>query len=214
MGPTGEARDRTRDRGCDNDPALIRSLEVRQAGFDGKKGPLEVGCHHVVPVLRGEFLDLGLRKDPGIGAQDVDATVGSGGRLRHGLHVREIGYVRGMALRRSPGAADLLGASLRLVAVAGHDKDLAAVPGKDLGDSLADTLARPGYDDGPACDRCQHDASPQRCWMNLSDGRTPLPQRPPEFTPIAALLPRSFSPSRCTRGGRSWRESRVPRSSK
>src|SRR5262245_40339302 len=120
-----------------------------------------------------------------------------------------------MTLRRSPGAADLLGASLRLVAVAGHDKDLAAVPGKDFGDSLADTLARSGYNDGPACDRCQHDASPQRGWMNLSDGRTPLPQRPPEFTPFAILLCRErSSPSRCRRGGQFWRESRVLRSSK
>src|SRR5262245_24064658 len=119
-----------------------------------------------------------------------------------------------MTLRRSPGAADLLGASLRLVAVAGHDKDLATVPGKDLGDSLADTLARPGYDDGPACDRCQHDASPQRGWMNLSDGRTPVAQRPPEFIRSRHSCPPRSSPSRLTPGGRSWRESRVPRSSK
>ena len=75
MRPAGKAGDRTRDRGGDDDPASGGFLQVGHASFHGEERALQIGGEHCVPLLGRHVLDPRLRKDPGIGAEHVDAAI-------------------------------------------------------------------------------------------------------------------------------------------
>ena len=62
---------------------------MRQAGLDRQESALEVGAENLVPLVRRHVLDLRLRKDAGIGAEDIDAAVPLGRGRGHLFERRE-----------------------------------------------------------------------------------------------------------------------------
>ena len=128
MRPAGKAGDRTRDRGGDDDPASGGFLQVGHAGFHGEERALQIGGEHCVPLLGRHVLDPRLRKDPGIGAEHVDAAIPPRRALRHLLQLGDVGHV-GYGVARI--AAEFLRRGFRLGVVPRDDRDLRAVPGED-----------------------------------------------------------------------------------
>ena len=156
MGPAGIAGHRPGDRRGEDDPAAVALLERRQAGLHRDEGALEVGAENLVPFLRRHRLELRLREDAGIGAEDVETAValdgGGGGRF----HRRKIADVGGESRSLAARLAEFAGGRLGRVDVPGNDQHPGAVPGKDPRDALADPLARPGDDGRLAVKRREH----------------------------------------------------------
>ena len=162
MRPAGKAGDRTGDRGGDDDAALAGRLEGRDAGLDAQERALEVGRHDMVPVLRAHVDQLDLRKDAGIGAQDVDAAEGRLRRLDKALHLIPVGDVAKMHLGGAAGIADFFHRRLGGFRAARRDHDLGALRGENLGDALADALGGAGDDGGAAGDGGEHGISSRK----------------------------------------------------
>ena len=175
------------------DPASGGFLEVGHAGFHGEERALQIGGEHCVPLLGRHVLDPRLRKDPGIGAEYVDAAIQPRRALRHLL---QLGEVRHVGYGGARIAADFLRRGIRLVAVPRDDRDLRAVPSEDPRDALTDALARTSDDDGFSRNRCKHAPPPSDVvapTMLLDRRRrTPRPRRGAAFG--TAVRPRHAAP--------------------
>ena len=132
------------------DDAALRPIFLRygHAGLHRQEGALEIGVDHLVPLLARHVLELGRRKDAGIGAEHVEAAMAV---LTAAFAIFSMlsSLVTSAAkagcaaltefLRPRPSAWSRWRATI---------STLAAGFGEDAGDALADALAAAGDDDG------------------------------------------------------------------
>ncbi len=154
--PGNRSGDRRRN---DNAPLAAR-FQSWQACVDREKGAFEIDVEHLIPVGHAHLTELGGRKDSSVRTDHVDTAMPLGGRRRHSGAIFRTRNIRRYSAGHSSWpnrSTDLGSGSLALCQIARRKQNLGAFPGEDARNSLPDPFARPGDDNGTACDRCQHD---------------------------------------------------------
>ena len=132
--PLGRGVERADDRAAAGDRAgeqhvALALLERVQRGPDRQGGAVDVGEHHLLPVVDVALLEAARRAEAGVGERDVDPPVGVERGLDERLLLVPLGDVAGDG-DRALVAAELLGEGVDLVRGArGEDEAVAGLRG-------------------------------------------------------------------------------------
>src|SRR5688572_4660510 len=133
------------------------------------KASLKIGVEHLVPLLACHLLELRLRKNPGIGAKNVDAAMVLCRFLRGLFHLPELADIGGKTDRSF---VDLLCRGSRFIEMTGNNCYLCACIGEDPCDPLPYSLGSAGDEHRASFKRRHsHSVSPRYSGIRRCCGR-------------------------------------------
>ena len=122
---------------------------MRQAGFGGEEGAVEVDREHLLPVGERKILERMDDLDAGIADQDVDAAPGLHDRGDSGVDLAFVCDIGGERHGARAGRLQLVGGRLGCCDVHVGDRDLGAFARVGGGDLLADAARGTGDEGDP-----------------------------------------------------------------